>query len=113
MPLLSSALTTVLVFLPLMLAEHVAGEYTRSISLVILITLSTSWLFALCVTPTLCYFFISDSQGDGKEKNLLLCKRSIKATKDLSSGLSDDGYCLYLPMIRQQIKVLLLLISTL
>ncbi|HCM47411.1 MAG TPA: acriflavine resistance protein B, partial [Colwellia sp.] len=57
-PLLSSSVTTILFFLPLMLAEHVAGEYTRSISLVILITLLTSWILALCVTPLLCYFFI-------------------------------------------------------
>ncbi len=57
-PLLSSSITTILFFLPLMLAEHVAGEYTRSISLVILITLLTSWILALCVTPLLCYFFI-------------------------------------------------------
>ncbi|MBA6349109.1 MULTISPECIES: efflux RND transporter permease subunit [unclassified Colwellia] len=58
MPLLSSSVTTILFFLPLMLAEHVAGEFTRSVSLVILITLMTSWVLALCVTPTLCYFFI-------------------------------------------------------
>ena len=58
MPLLSSSVTTILFFLPLMLAEHVAGEFTRSISLVILITLMTSWVMALCVTPTLCYLFI-------------------------------------------------------
>ena len=57
-PLLISSLTTILVFLPLMLAEHVAGEYTRSISLVILISLMTSWFLALCVTPILCYYFL-------------------------------------------------------
>tara|TARA_R110001583_G_scaffold39890_1_gene127804 strand:+ start:27719 stop:30763 length:3045 start_codon:yes stop_codon:yes gene_type:complete len=60
-PLLSSSVTTILFFLPLMLAEHVAGEYTRSISLVILITLMTSWILALCVTPILCYYFIKPS----------------------------------------------------
>lgn len=57
-PLFVSSLTTILVFLPLMLAEHVAGEYTRSISLVILMSLLTSWVLALCVTPTLCYYFL-------------------------------------------------------
>ncbi|MFQ3237033.1 MAG: multidrug efflux pump subunit AcrB, partial [Paraglaciecola sp.] len=57
-PLLSSSVTTILFFLPLMLAQHVAGEYTRSISLVILITLMTSWVLALAVTPILCYHFI-------------------------------------------------------
>ena len=68
-PLLTSSATTILVFLPLMLAEHVAGEFTRSISLVILITLLTSWVLALCVTPVLCYFFIKlPPQGQKEEK---------------------------------------------
>lgn len=58
MPLLTSSLTTILVFLPLMLAEHVAGEYTRSISIVITIVLLISWLLAMMVTPTLCYYFM-------------------------------------------------------
>ncbi len=57
-PLLISTLTTILVFLPLMLAEHTAGEYTRSISLVILVALLTSWVLAMTVTPSLCYRFI-------------------------------------------------------
>ncbi|MBV1911711.1 MAG: efflux RND transporter permease subunit [Kangiellaceae bacterium] len=57
-PLLSSSATTILFFLPLMLAEHAAGEYTRSISLVILITLLSSWILALAVTPILSYYFI-------------------------------------------------------
>ncbi|WP_286233701.1 efflux RND transporter permease subunit [Thalassotalea sediminis] len=58
LPLLSSSATTILFFLPLMLADHVAGEYTRSISLVILITLLTSWVLALSITPILSYYFI-------------------------------------------------------
>ncbi|XQW85599.1 efflux RND transporter permease subunit [Thalassotalea piscium] len=70
-PLLSSSITTILVFLPLMLAEHVAGEYTRSISLVILITLLTSWVLALCVTPILCYHFIEPSVSTKKSDTLL------------------------------------------
>lgn len=64
-PLLSSSATTILFFLPLMLAEHVAGEYTRSVSLVILITLLTSWVLALCVTPLLCYHFIKVDEPQG------------------------------------------------
>ncbi|TWX57747.1 efflux RND transporter permease subunit [Colwellia hornerae] len=69
MPLLSSSVTTILFFLPLMLAEHVAGEFTRSVSLVILITLMTSWVLALCVTPTLCYFFIkAENNGTTTDK---------------------------------------------
>lgn len=65
-PLLTSSLTTIAVFLPLMLAEHVAGEYTRSISLVILITLLSSWVIALTVTPTLCHRFIAVKRQENK-----------------------------------------------
>ncbi|GAA6203691.1 efflux RND transporter permease subunit [Thalassotalea sp. SU-HH00458] len=72
-PLLSSSITTILFFLPLMLAEHVAGEFTRSISLVILITLMTSWILALCVTPILCYYFIKPS-GQTVENSSTLAK---------------------------------------
>ncbi|MBN2885222.1 MAG: efflux RND transporter permease subunit, partial [Chromatiaceae bacterium] len=57
-PLLISTLTTILVFLPLMLAEHTAGEYTRSISQVILIALLSSWVLAMTVTPSLCHRFL-------------------------------------------------------
>jgi multidrug efflux pump subunit AcrB len=67
-PLLSSTLTTILVFLPLMLAEHVSGEYTRNISLVILITLLASWVVAMCVTPILCHRFI-EAPGDEDEES--------------------------------------------
>lgn len=63
LPLLSSTATTILVFLPLMLAEHVAGEYTRSISIVIAITLSISWLLAMTVTPVLSHRFAEADSG--------------------------------------------------
>lgn len=65
LPLLSSTLTTILVFLPLMLAEHVSGEYTRSISLVILISLLASWLLSMTVTLLLCHRFAMPSENGG------------------------------------------------
>ena len=66
-PLLTSSLTTILVFLPLMLAESSAGEYTRSISIVILMSLITSWMLSITVTPYLCYHFIKITPPDEKE----------------------------------------------
>ena len=53
-PLLASSLTTVVAFLPLMLADNEAGEYTRSLSLVIAIALIGSWVLAMTVTPLAC-----------------------------------------------------------
>ena len=54
MPLLISSITTVLMFVPLALAPHAAGEYLRSMSQVILISLGVSWVLAMTVTPILC-----------------------------------------------------------
>jgi len=57
-PLLASSFTTIAVFLPLLIAETASTEYTRSISQVILISLSISWVFAMTITTTLCYHFV-------------------------------------------------------
>ncbi|MGB3725321.1 MAG: efflux RND transporter permease subunit [Glaciecola sp.] len=67
-PLLTSSATTMLVFLPLMLAESASGEYTRSISIVIIYALTISWLLSLVVTPYLCYLFIKDGEHHGSAK---------------------------------------------
>ena len=58
MPLFCSSLTTILAFMPLMLADNAAGEYTRSLSQVIAIALLASWFLALYVTPLMCVWFV-------------------------------------------------------
>ncbi len=72
-PLLSSSLTTILVFTPLMLAQHQAGEYTRNISLIVLITLSVSWVLAMSVTPTLCHVFMEDPKPESDTSDDTSC----------------------------------------
>jgi len=62
LPLLVSSLTTIFAFMPLMLADSVAGEYTRSISLVIAISLLGSWLLAMTATPLFCVWFIKKKE---------------------------------------------------
>ena len=79
LPLLSSSITTILFFLPLMLAENIAGEFTRSVSLVILITLMTSWVLALTVTPTLCYFFIKTDEKKPNEQTAATSQNASSA----------------------------------
>lgn len=75
LPLLSSSLTTIFAFMPLMLAEHVAGEYTRSLSLVIAIALLGSWVLAMTLTPLFCFWFLKSpaegAQGASKESRML------------------------------------------
>lgn len=52
-PLLAASATTVFGFLPVYLADHLVGEYVRALFWVVLISLSVSLVFCLCVTPML------------------------------------------------------------
>jgi multidrug efflux pump subunit AcrB len=67
MPLLTSSITTVLMFVPLAMAPHSAGEYLRSMSQVILISLGVSWVLAMTVTPILCSRFLKPPQVTEEE----------------------------------------------
>jgi len=62
-PLLTSSLTTILAFMPLMLAENSSGEYLRALSQVIILTLMSSWLIALTVTPVMCVWLLPEQKG--------------------------------------------------
>ena len=79
-PLLASSFTTIAVFLPLLIAETASTEYTRSISLVVLIALTISWVLAMTVTTTLCYFFAKPgTAGSSDEKDADLVTRGFHA----------------------------------
>lgn len=66
-PLLTSSLTTILAFMPLMLAENASGEYLRSLSQVIITTLLSSWFLAMFATPALCYWFLKETPETEKK----------------------------------------------
>lgn len=57
-PLLTSSLTTVMAFMPMLLLQGGAGEYVRSLSQVVSILLLASWLLSITVTPAMCAWFI-------------------------------------------------------
>ena len=69
LPLLAATLTTVLAFTPPLLAVDEAGEYTRSLSIVIAITLLGSWLLALTATPLLCMRFIKGPEDRRRRRD--------------------------------------------
>ena len=67
-PLLTSSLTTILAFLPLMLAPDSTGEFLRALAQVIILTLLASWFLSCTVTPLFCVWFLpSASAGRGRE----------------------------------------------
>lgn len=66
LPLLTSSLTTIFAFLPMLLMEGEAGDYIGSLAQVVAILLISSWFLSMTVTPAMCAWFIKVApQQDG------------------------------------------------
>jgi multidrug efflux pump subunit AcrB len=86
-PLLTSSLTTVLAFLPLMLIDDGTGEFLRSLGQVVAIALLGSWLLAISVTPALCYWFLSESGAGAEDADGAFDSRPYRAYRRLLQGI--------------------------
>lgn len=74
-PLLTSSLTTILAFVPILLLTGQVGEYAYSLPVVVTILLLSSWFLSMYITPFMCFFFMRVSQKS-----------------DSGSGDTDDPY---------------------
>lgn len=61
-PIFTSTLTTVAAFVPLLLLPGMVGEFVYSLPMVVIISLSASFLVAMIITPTLAYIFFKPSK---------------------------------------------------
>ena len=57
-PLLTSTLTTILAFMPILLIDGQTGEYVFSLPVVVMILLLGSWFLSMYVTPAMCAYFM-------------------------------------------------------
>jgi multidrug efflux pump subunit AcrB len=57
-PLLTSSLTTILAFMPMLLMDGQTGEYAFSLPMVVILLLASSWFLSMYVTPTMCFWFM-------------------------------------------------------
>jgi multidrug efflux pump subunit AcrB len=57
-PLLTSSLTTILAFMPMLLVGGTTGDYIFSLPMVVIILLLSSWFLSMFMTPVMCYWFM-------------------------------------------------------
>jgi multidrug efflux pump subunit AcrB len=82
-PLLTSSLTTILAFMPMLLLDGQTGEYAYSLPVVVMILLLGSWFLSMYVTPAMCVWFMTapatgkDGAGKVQEANILRAYRSV------------------------------------
>ena len=60
-PLLTSSLTTILAFVPVLLLTGQTGEYAYSLPMVVTILLLSSWFLSMYMTPFMCFWFMKVS----------------------------------------------------
>jgi multidrug efflux pump subunit AcrB len=96
MPLLGATGIAVLAFVPIGFSPDNTGEYTRSLFVVMLVSLLFSWVTALTLTPLLCHLFLKPEKvSEGGESRfygayrsfLLLCIRVRYLTLAATVGL--------------------------
>jgi multidrug efflux pump subunit AcrB len=66
-PLLTSSLTTIFAFLPMLLIDGQTGEYAFSLPMVVIILLLCSWFLSMYMTPANCFYFMKLKQGANAE----------------------------------------------
>lgn len=66
-PVLTSTLTTVAAFLPLLLLNSIAGEYISSLPKIVMMSLVVSYLIAIFITPTMAYIFFKKRPASDKK----------------------------------------------
>ncbi|MGB5749141.1 MAG: efflux RND transporter permease subunit, partial [Desulfobacterales bacterium] len=67
-PLLTSTLTTVFAFGPILLQIGSTGDYTSSLGSVMIILLMGSWFFSMFSSTSMCYWFLKPKPATGGDK---------------------------------------------
>lgn len=67
-PLLTSTLTTVFAFGPILLQVGAAGDYTSSLGSVMIILLLGSWFFSMFYSTSMCYWFLNEKPSKGTDQ---------------------------------------------
>jgi multidrug efflux pump subunit AcrB len=57
-PLLTSSLTTIFAFVPMLLIDGQVGEYAFSLPMVVILLLLSSWFLSMYMTPAMCFWFM-------------------------------------------------------
>ena len=69
LPLLTSTLTTVFAFGPILLQIGQTGDYTSSLGSVMIILLMGSWFFSMFSSTSMCYWFLKIKPAGGGDKH--------------------------------------------
>jgi len=85
-PLLTSSLTTILAFVPMLMIDGQTGEYAFSLPMVVILLLLSSWFLSMYMTPAMCFWFMKVKPPD---KN---APQASESTENSSAETEMDAY---------------------
>ena len=103
-PLLTSSLTTIFAFLPMLLTEGSAGDYVRSLAQVVAILLLGSWFLSMTVTPAMCAWFMKATPQTGG---------AASPAKEAAPTYDGPMYTIYRRMLGLMLRRRLIIIAAL
>lgn len=77
-PLLGGTLVGIIAFAPIGFAPGSTAEFTGALFWVILISLMFSWVFAITITPLMCYWLFPEASDNNEEKSESAFYRNYK-----------------------------------
>ena len=109
-PLLTSSLTTILAFMPMLLIDGQVGDYAFSLPMVVIILLLSSWFLSMYVTPTMCYWFMKVKADPTPE-----APANSGSTEQGAQPVPDDPYSgrfyqVYRGLIERMLKLRMIVV---
>ena len=108
-PLLTSSLTTIFAFLPMLLIDGQTGEYAFSLPMVVILLLLSSWFLSMYMTPAMCFWFMKVKAP----KNTPPASESteVPGEEDEMAAYSGGFYQIYLGILKKMLHLRFIVIA--
>lgn len=107
-PLLTSSLTTIFAFLPMLLIDGQTGEYAFSLPMVVILLLLSSWFLSMYMTPTMCFWFMKVKTP---KKSPSSESTELPGKDDEMAAYSGRFYRVYLNLLEKMLRLRLVVIA--
>ncbi len=109
-PLLTSSLTTIFAFLPMLLIDGQTGEYAFSLPMVVILLLLSSWFLSMYMTPTMCFWFMKVKPAKKKDSQSSESVDSANGENEMDA-YSGRFYKIYLGILKKMLHLRFIVIA--
>ena len=109
-PLLTSSLTTIFAFLPMLLIDGQTGEYAFSLPMVVILLLLSSWFLSMYMTPVMCFWFMKVKSPD-KASGQVPASAEIPDKENEMEAYSGRFYQIYLKILEKMLHLRFIVIA--